>query len=206
MVISIKDINRPGLLIVVIANIAIYYLILTSTFDVNSFKVLISEFENYVPGALIALVVGVLNSQLNHNAKARLVFWRWKYPLPGSYAFTAVMPTDNRIDPEALLVFANPLPTNPSDQNRLWYKWYREFQDEAGIRQAHREYLFSRDWTGLAFLFLFFMMPLSFWQMTQFQIAILATTLLLQYLLVRQSAKNHGERFVASVLACKSAN
>jgi hypothetical protein len=206
MTISLKDFNRPGLVLVVIANVAIYYLVLTSAYDTNSFANLVSDYENYAPGALIALVVGVLNSQLNHNVKARLVFWRWKHPLPGSYAFTNIMSTDSRIDPYTLLTFVDPLPTDPDEQNRLWFKWYREYQEETGVKQVHREYLFTRDWTGLAFLFLLFMMPLALWQMTTSQIVIMTATLLLQYLVVRQSAKNHGERFVASVLAYKSSS
>lgn len=206
MGISLKDINRPGLVLVVIANVALYYLILTSAFEVNSFANLISDYEAYAPGALSALVVGILNSQLNHNLKAKLVFWRWKHPMPGSFAFTVVMQADNRIDPQALLRFSNPLPTDPDAQNRLWFKWYREFQDETSVKQVHREYLFTRDWTGLAVLFMIFMLPLAFWQMSLFQCVILTAILVLQYLVVRQSAKNHGERFVASILAYKSAN
>jgi hypothetical protein len=205
MALSLKDINRPGLVLVVVSNIVVYYLILTSTLNFDSFRNLVSGYESYIPGALIALVVGVLNSQLNHSVKARLVFWRWKHPLPGSHAFTKIMLTDSRIDPDTLLTFSNPLPTGPDEQNRLWFKWYREFKEEAGIKQAHREYLFTRDWTGLAFLFLVFMMPLALWQTDQTQIGILAGVLLLQYFAVRQSAINHGERFVASVLAYKSA-
>jgi len=206
MAVSLKDINRPGLVLVVISNIAIYYLVLTSKFNINSFSNLLSDYENYLPGALIALIVGVLNSQLNHQVKARLVFWRWKHPLPGSYAFTNLMNADSRIDPDALLNFANPLPTDPVNQNRLWFKWYREFQEETSIKQAHREYLFARDWTGLAFLFLIFLLPLAAFQMTKFQVGILSIILLTQYFLVSQSARLHGTRFVASVLAYKSAS
>lgn len=204
MGISLKDVNRPMLVLVVIANAVLYYLILTWTFDSQSFASLLSNVESYVPGALIALVVGVLNSQLSHDMKARLVFWRWHNPLPGNYAFTKVMKSDTRIDPTSLLAFANPLPEDPAEQNRLWFKWYREFKDDTAIQQVHREYLLTRDWTGLAFLFLLTMIPVAIWQMRLEQVLIVAAALLFQFLIVRQSAKNHGERFVASVLAYKS--
>ena len=194
------------LVLVVIANAALYYAILTSTYDAASVSNLLADYESYIPGGLIALIVGILNSQLGHAAKARLVFWRWQHPLPGSFAFTNIMPTDSRIDPNSLLAFANPLPEQPDEQNRLWFKWYREFQEEASIKQVHREYLLTRDWTGLAFLFLLLLVPLSLWQMDLTGSGILAGSLMAQYLLVRRSAKNHGERFVASVLANKSAS
>lgn len=204
MGISLKDMNRPMLVTVVIANVAVYYMILIWTFDTQSFTNMISGVETFAPGALMALIVGVLNSQLSHDMKARLVFWRWHHPLPGSYAFTKVMDTDTRIDPKALQNFTNPLPKEPAEQNRLWFKWYREFKDDAAIRQVHREYLLARDWAGIAFLFLLSMTPIAFWQMEPQRVSVLVLFLVAQFLIVRQSAKNHGERFVASVLAYKS--
>lgn len=204
MSISLKDINRPAIVLVVVANVALYYAILFG-FDVLRFSSLIKNYESYVPGALLALIVGVLNAQLNHTIKARLVFWRWEHPLPGSRAFTDIMKTDDRINPIALKVIENPLPTEPTEQNRLWFKWYREFQNEPGISQVHREYLFTRDWAGLAVLLGVVLIPLAFWQMELKQALILLTLMIIQYLSVRWSARNHGYRFVASVLAYKSA-
>lgn len=206
MALSLKDINRPGLVLVVIANLALYVALLAPKLDFDSIVVLFKDYESLLPGAFVALVVGVLNSQLSHETKARLVFWRWNHPLPGSYAFTEVATKDTRIDPEALEQTFGTLPTDPAQQNRLWFKWYREFQDEVGISQVHREYLFTRDWAGLAVLLAIALTPLAFWQMTDPRAWLFTAVLVAQYLLVRRSAKNHGERFVASVLANKSAS
>lgn len=204
MSVSLKDINRPALSLVVVANVAVFYAV---RFDYNlqELSSALRDYESYVPAAFLALVVGVLNSQLDHNTKARLVFWRWRHPLPGCYAFSEIMSKDDRIDPEALAASHNPLPQDPSEQNRLWFAWYREFQDEPGIKQAHREYLFTRDWTGLSALMFVSLVPLAFWQMDRDQALFVAAIFVVQYLAVRLSAKNHGKRFVASVLAYKSA-
>lgn len=204
MELSLKDINRPALVLVVVANIALYYAILFG-FDVFRFSNLMTNYENYLPSAFLALIVGVLNSQLNHASKARLVFWRWKHPLPGCMAFTSIMNTDDRIDPAVLRTFQDPLPTDPAEQNRLWYRWYREFQNEPRISQVHREYLFTRDWTGLSVLLGVALIPLAFWQMEHKLAFILTIIMVIQYLIVRRSARNHARRFVASVLASKSA-
>jgi hypothetical protein len=205
MAISLKDINRAGLVLVVVANVAVYYVLLTPGFEVSEISNLLGDFESYVPAGLIALVVGVLNSQLGHEAKARIVFWRWNNPLPGSRAFSHIIRQDTRIDLTALQTAAGTLPTDPGEQNRLWFKWYREFQNEPGILQVHREYLFTRDWAGLAILLGLALVPLAFWQMERVQAWIMLTIIVVEYLLVRRSAKNHGERFVASVMANKSA-
>ena len=206
MALSLKDINRPSLVLVVIVNLAIYAAFLAPKLDFASIVTSFKDYESLLPGALVALIVGVLNSQLNHETKARLVFWRWKHPLPGSYAFTKVAGKDTRVDPDALENAFGPLPTDPAQQNRLWFKWYREYQDEVGISQVHREYLFTRDWTGLVLLLCVALIPLAFWQMIDTHAWLFTGFLVIQYFVVRRSAKIHGERFVASVLANKSAS
>ena len=109
MPISLKDINRPALVLVVVANVILYYTNLFG-FDVLHFSNLMMNYESYVPGVFLALIVGILNSQLDHITKARLVFWRWQHPLPGSCAFTEIMITDDRIDPASLRAVADLLP------------------------------------------------------------------------------------------------
>lgn len=204
MSISLKDVNRPALAVVVAANVLLYYALLSGQLRWEQFVALMQNYENYLPAALLSLLVGILNSQLDHTFKARLIFWRWHHPLPGSCAFTKIAQSDTRIDLRVLETIASPLPTDPADQNRLWFKWYRQFQDEPGIKQVHREYLFARDWAGLAVLLSTVLVPLAFWQMPHKVAVYYLAGMIIQYLLVRWSARNHGVRFVASVLAYKS--
>ena len=205
MSISLKDINRPALVLVLVANVLLYY-VAFSWFDLIQFSELVANYESYLPGAFLVLVAGILNSQLDHKTKARLVFWRWNHPLPGCYAFTDIMNTDDRINPTILRTIYDPLPIDPVEQNQLWFKWYRELQNETSISQAHREYLFTRDWTGLVVLLGIVMIPLAFLQMEQMQASTFLAIMIVQYIVVRWSARNHGRRFVASVLAYKSSS
>ena len=143
--------------------------------------------------------------RIDHNNKARLVFWRWTHPLPGSRAFTKYMDEDDRVDADALRQYEDPLPTDPRQQNRLWYRWYREVEEDPRIRQVHRQYLFSRDYAGLAILLACSLSPLSVWQLGSATIAGLYSAALMgQYFLARRAAYNHGVRFVTSVLATKA--
>jgi hypothetical protein len=52
--------------------------------------------------ASIPLLAIVLSGVLSDTGKARLVFWRWRNPLPGCRAFTELVNTDPRIDVSAL--------------------------------------------------------------------------------------------------------
>ena len=120
-------------------------------------------------------------------------------------AFTEYMHTDSRIDVTALQQYMDPLPTEPGTQNALWYRWYREVEEDTRIRQVHREYLFTRDYAGIAALLAGSLGPLSFWQLESMTIAgFYGVALLAQYLVVRRAAYNHGVRFVTTVLASKA--
>ena len=205
---SLKDKNRLLLALVVLANIAFYLVVLYEGFAVEDWTEMFASILNLVPLLLfVSIVVSIVNAQIDHKNKARLVFWKWKHPLPGNRAFTEYMSTDSRIDKEALRKHHDPLPTDRDKQNALWFKWYREFQNEASILQVHREYLFTRDYTGISFLLVIGFGFLAFWQMESFNVAsTYLVILLLQYFLVRRAACNHGIRFVTSVLAYKASN
>ena len=207
MRISLKDKNKPLLSLVFLANIVIYQIVLYEGITVANWIEMFTSIQNLVPVLLIFIVTGIINAQINHHNKARLVFWKWSKPLPGCYAFTEYMSSDSRIDKEALQKHQDPLPTDPDKQNALWFKWYREFQNEAGIIQVHRKYLFARDYAGISFLLIVGLGSLALWQMESFSVrSIYLAFLLLQYLMVRQAARNHGVRFVASVLAYKASS
>lgn len=51
-----------------------------------------------LPLGLALVFVGVVNAIIGPKAKARLVFWRWDHPLPGSEAFTRYAHEDHRVD------------------------------------------------------------------------------------------------------------
>lgn len=202
---SLKDKNKLGLISVVLFNVAVYVSILNNGFEVDTWVESFADLQTYLPVVLVAVFVGILNSQLDHKNKARLVFWEWTYPLPGCRAFSNYIDSDPRIDKSALARDTESFPTDPNEQNRLWFRWYREHQEEPGVLQVHREYLFTRDYTALAFLFVVALGGLAIWQFEQISVAALYIgALIIQFLFVRQAATNNGMRFVCSVLAYKS--
>ena len=207
MDISLKDRNKPLLAIVILANMTAYLATLNKGFSAENWANTLNDIQQLVPAVLISALTGILNAQIGHVNKARLVFWKYQHPLPGSHAFTEYINTDVRIDKATLLKNQSSLPIEPNEQNALWFKWYREFQNEPSIKQVHREYLFTRDYAGISILLLISLGPLAFWQMDSVQFAGLYLIFLIgQYLVVRKAAQNHGIRFVTSVLAYKSSN
>jgi hypothetical protein len=155
--------------------------------------------------AAIPLAVIVLTGSLSDTAKARLVFWRWRNPLPGCRAFSKLIATDPRIDSAILAKRFAPLPVAPEEQNSLWYSIYREHKKTRMVWEAHRIYLLTRDMATIAAAFLL-LLPIG----TTLASADCKTIVLYmialgcQYLLIATSARNYGNRFVLDVLCEES--
>ena len=100
-----------------------------------------------------------------------------------------------------------PFPSDPRKQNALWYKLYKSVENDNGVGDAHRQFLFTRDYTSIAFLLFLTAGPLGLWLIPSTTTALIyLSILLLQYLLARQAAQNHGTRFVTTVLALKASD
>lgn len=200
MQLSLKDQNLPALVLVIALHVAGYVLI-GSGLAFKQLLTAISEHLELLLALPLSLVVGLLNAQVGPISKARIVFLRWHNPLPGSFAFSKIMHTDPRIDISALQKLEGQLPEDPVDQNRRWYKLYQSVQNEPQIRQVQRSYLLYRDWCTIVALLFPAMTGLAFWQVDLDGALICAAIVVVEYLLVGQAARVHGERFVASVLA-----
>lgn len=100
----------------------------------------------FVP-SLGSIVSIFLIGQIDPVAKARLIYWRWDDPLPGSEAFSRWMKMDSRIDETQVKLKHGPLPVDRKSQNILWYKMYRAVANEISVSDASKHYLFFRDAT-----------------------------------------------------------
>jgi len=149
--------------------------------------------------------MSVVNALVDPMTKARLVFWRWAQPLPGSRAFTVHIKKDPRINVPALRAKLGTFPKSEAEQNGVWYMLYKSVESEPAVAHGHKEYLFTRDWTTLAAMMVVVLGALAIWQAPPTTAAIYVGGLLVQYLLVRLAAANYGRRFVTTVLAIKSA-
>lgn len=158
-----------------------------------------------VCGVLLPIVPLVLVNTVPQIAKARLVFWRWNYPNPGSRAFSAYIDRDDRIDVEKLRKNVGAFPESAKEQNALWYLLYQKVKNEVSVLDAHKAFLLYRDMATLSLLLLLvsvaLMLALGF---TINELCKAGLVFALQYLLTALSARFAGERFVCTVLALHS--
>jgi len=204
---TLKGKNSPGLFGVVLLNLAVFYgATQQDTVLVGDWGALLKNWRVAVPVSLGALLVGIVNAQIAPMWKAVLVFWRWPNPLPGSEAFSRHMPTDPRIDGARLASKHGELPTDPVEQNQLWYRIYLDVAKKPAVAQAHRAFLFARDYACLAAMMVVLLGIAGFIQIPSLGTSLVYFSLLLvQFLVVRQAAKNNGIRFVTTVLAIDAA-
>jgi len=203
---SLKD-YKPALFGLMAANIAFYYAVVQNDAIIaGDWISLAKNLEGILPAGLGLVLTGVINAQLSPEMKARLVFMSWRDPLPGCKAFTCHAQSDARVDAACLELTYGPLPTAPREQNALWYKLYKTIEQDPAVRQVHRAFLFTRDYTSLALMFVIVLGAAGFIQIPSTRVAfIYLGLLLLQFVLAGQAARNHGKRFVTTVLAIKGA-
>lgn len=155
--------------------------------------------------ACIPILAIVLSGVLSDAGKARLVFWRWRYPLPGCRVFTDLIGTDPRINVPALREKQGEFPQDPHAQNALWFRLYKQHKTIPLVWKAHKIYLLTRDMATIAavFVVLFSIGVVAAsvnWKTSLFYVGALT----MQYVLVARAAQNYGNRFVLDVLSEES--
>jgi hypothetical protein len=159
-----------------------------------------------LPAGFLVVAVVVINAIFSPTAKARLVFLRWKHPLPGSRAFSKLAKTDTRIDLDKLRAKIGVFPKAPARQNAVWYSLYKSIENDPAVSQVHKIYLLTRDYAVFAALFIPILGGLALVQFPTFTIALsYAGSLIVQFVLVVRAARTHGFRFVTTVRARASA-
>jgi hypothetical protein len=147
----------------------------------------------------------VLSGVLSDAGKARLVFWRWRNPLPGCRAFTELLSTDPRIDVLALRTKHGDFPQDPREQNALWYRLYKAHKTIPPIWEAHKTYLLTRDMTTIAAVFaVVFSIGLLSVSLNRTILLVYVGGLVAQYVFIASAARNYGNRFVLNVLCEES--
>ncbi len=204
---SLKDKNKYLLFGIVAANLAVYYAaVQNDTIVTGDWSGLVQGVGNALPAGFGLVLIGIINAQISAETKSRIVFMRWRNPLPGCEAFTRLASADPRIDLSSIQSAYGPLPTDPLQQNALWYKMYKSVETDPSVIQVHRDYLLTRDYTGLSLMMAIVLGAAGFIQIPSAGTAVLYFALLLvQFILSSRSARNHGRRFVTTVLALKGA-
>jgi len=204
---SQKDENRLGLYTALVLNaVVLYCLATTNRFEPNAWLHSLADLQLAIPAVVGLAFVTLLNSLVTSKSKERIVFWDWSNPLPGCRAFTTFLPSDPRIDGDALDARYGPFPTEPLEQNKLWYRIYTSVRDDPAIVAQRRTYLFARDYAVILVLMIMIFGPIAFVQIRSPLLFIAYTAfLLLQYGIAIRSARLTANRWVTTAMAIAAA-
>lgn len=158
-------------------------------------------FQNPLIAVGIHLSILILCFIIPVDIKNVVIFWRLKDPLPGCRVFTELICKDHRIDIKELEHKYGKLPTEPREQNTLWYKIYKERQDEKVILSSHGKWLLFREITIIALILMLLLSPMSLLISFDKSSTIYLALLIAQYFILRQATVNAAERFTCNVLA-----
>ena len=203
----LKSSYKTTLWLFAVANVAIFWSAVIVR-DVSNLGQIFSSIgaRDATFAALGPVAILVLSGIISASNKARVIYWRYTHPLPGCFAFTRYLPGEHRASRSVLEEKWGPLPTDPAEQNQLWYQMYRDVESEIRIHETHRDSLFSRDLTGYAVIFLVVFgvaaaLSTLPWKTTGFYIGFL----IVQYVALMVAARTYGVRLVCNVLAQQSA-
>lgn len=150
------------------------------------------------------MVAGFLNEFISSPLKASLVFWRLREVLPGHRAFSKIVHTDPRIDAYALQQKLGGFPSDPVEQNQLWYSLYRKHDGDVRVQDSHQAFLLYRDCASLTCLIgvpVMFLLP--FLDIAGWQRWVIIIIILFQYVACVLAARNTSKRFVQNVLVAE---
>ena len=205
---SLKAENSKAIWLLVSADILVIVLVLTGfAFTKASLsEIAQSVFVRGLPFAAAGPMIAVfLNDLLPSNAKASVVFWRFKDALPGHRAFSKHANADPRIDIAALKNRIGEFPQNPRDQNSCWYQLFQKYQTNVIVSDSHKRFLLFRDSSSLTLLIL--VIAWKAFALSGAPSALQAVVvggLAVQFIWLAISARNTGIRLVQNVLALES--
>lgn len=204
--VSLKTKNIPIIVLYIIVNLSIL-IALCKVEKVNelNFTYIFSKIKYFLEEKYIIYLIGLLlvfifSGILPAKWKEMIVFWKIKNRLPGCYAFSKYAKEDNRIDLKLLESNYGVLPTDPREQNELWYKIYKNLNDSE-INDSHKNFLLAREITVISFIGLILIFPFLF---LNYICVFMFLFLLIEFIIFRIIAKNYAERFVTNVLAYES--
>lgn len=159
------------------------------------------KFNNPVLSVSFYFLALILTYILPPDWKHRIIYLRWVHPLPGSRVFSELLDKDERISQNELIEKYGELPISPNDQNRLWYKIYKQKQTDEVVLNSHGRWLLFRDMFAILIIVLVPSSVFTFWNAGIKNGAVYTIISLFVLIALWISARNAGERFVCNVLA-----
>ena len=204
---SLKDQNKPAKVVAFFLLALLYSWVLevpifdvSASFDGKALTSLVSSTSLIFLSLSLASLA--LDGLFPKKIKETVVHRRLKNPLPGSRAFSQIAQQDTRIDLQTIKAKYGPLPSDPLEQNQVFYKIYKTCAETVGVKDAHKSYLLFRDLAFDAYILSILATFYTAFLGAGFRKAALVLLCgVLTGFLLSLIATNFASRFVSNVLA-----
>lgn len=171
--------------------------------DREPLSVLEAEWLRVFVAAIASIVAVVLAETGSRRAKMWLLYGPIRMPMPARTAFTELGPRDPRVDMRRIREVLGEIPTDPDEQDRIWFQYYKIHESNPRVRAVHGRFLLMRDLAWMTAL-LVPLAPLAMWGVTGSAHRALgyASALLLATGILIFSAQQRHYAFITTVLTC----
>lgn len=109
------------------------------------------DYQNLIkvfPISAITFILSyVINGLIPSEFKAKIIFFRWNNPLPGTRLLKTIR-LDSRFSINDITESFGPIPERAEEQNIYWYnKIYKPVQNTDKVQEVQRSFLLTRDLT-----------------------------------------------------------
>jgi len=115
--------NWAGLLAITALNLIVFAVV--AAIDPTPFSELAMAWAFLLPAGVGLAMIRVATGLFSAKTRDRLVFWRWRHPLPASQAFTVHAKNDERFTEAQVgekFGITDAIKNDPKEQNAHWYK------------------------------------------------------------------------------------
>lgn len=195
---NIKDEYKKGLNVFIGLHLFIMYVLIFG-FNIDELKQLSGEdIYKSIFILILPLISLILNGLLPNYIKEFIVFWKFTNRLPGHKAFSKYAKKDSRIDFQNLKDKYSEIESEKLDENRLWYKIYKQYVESPSVWDSQKNYLFMRDITNLTIIFMIIILIINYFFDVNY---IYYIGLGIEYILLMIVCRNYAIKFVTNVLA-----
>lgn len=201
---SLKAINNP----LIISYIILVYIAFIATNNVQLLPAILVAIEDgklIYSNPLLTIALPIIEIILLYiipsSVKNSLVYLRFRNTLPACRVFSNLAPKDPRIDVNSIIAKYGQLPVEPIEQNKYWYKIYKEKQTDSVIKDSHRNWLLLRDLYSISLILLILMLIFSLIFNREYISFPFFLTYSIITVLIHIAAFNAGNRFACNVLA-----
>ena len=198
-----KDQNAVRLFVVLAINLFIFIWIFLD------WEISFDNLRYFIYGPFAIAVTAIINGMIGSETKAKIVFLRWKNPLPETRVFSELIANDKRIDKKRIdLEIKGVSSFSAEEQNILWFEYYSQSQTNPLVVSSERNYVYYRDYACMLILFAlaaFFALAASitgfYFRDSLNLICICLFAIAAQYVFVAPVAARSGKEFVTTVIA-----